>query len=451
MEKKKHVGKLLAIAALAVIAVVAISLIFAGCATNIRTIDKNGDYYVGTEKIVVNVPTEGNSTAYNVEINTSDADYSGETLVETVERIRPAVVDVYASKINGTSYAGSGVIIGAADTDVPAVTVGASTVTAETAYDQYYIITNHHVIDNCTKFSVDLLFIADDDTETHDSYTATLIGGSPGRDIAVLRIDRKNNEKIVLADIVSDSDKVKVGTEVLAIGNPLGILGGTVSKGIVSATAREVNVGDIGTMTLMQTDTAINGGNSGGGLFDTGGRLVGIVNSGYETDSSGSSVEGLNFAIPANDALFAAKSLMETHSETDGTVTQYGYVAGDMEFGLTCNDTTFSNSTTSVNVTYAVSVASDSPLYGKIYSQSDWSYGRTGYYHAITAITVGGEKTEITKSSELTAKLDTAKIGDAVTFTVRQISSNGRPFGGVTLGTETEDITVTAVQYVYTI
>lgn len=455
MEKKRNHAKPIAFAALAVMAVVVLALIFSGCATNIRQIDANGDYTIGGERVLVNVPTDGTSE-YNVQINTSDADYSGETLVETVERIRPAVVDVYALAANGDKYAGSGVIVGGAYKTDNAVEMGATSTSADTMFDQYYIVTNHHVIDGCIKFTVDLLFIADDDTETHGTYTATLVGGSPARDIAVLRIERKADERIVLANVLADSSKVKVGTEVLAIGNPLGILGGTVTRGIVSATAREVNVGSIGSMTLMQTDTAINGGNSGGGLFDTSGRLIGIVNSGYETDSSGASVEGLNFAIPANDAMYAAKSLIETYTYANGVVTQYGYVSGDTNFGLTCKDATFSSDKTgvTVNVTYAQSVDAASPIYGKVYSQTDYYAGKCTYIHAITAVTYHGETTEVTSGTELLAALKKVKIetnGDnEVTFTVKKITTG--MFGSMTLDNDNSSaVTVTATQYIYTI
>lgn len=444
MGKKSNVARPIAMVALAVVAAIAISLIFAGCTTPVTEITENGSYSFGMERVVVNVPTETNNYEYDVQINTSESDYSGETLVETVERIRPAVVDVYASK-NNSSSAGSGVIIGAADTDDNTVTVSANDAVNSTAYDQYYIVTNHHVIEGCTNFSVDLLFIGDDDTETHDSYEATLIGSSPGRDIAVLRIDRKADEKIVLADIIADSDKVKVGTEVLAIGNPLGILGGTVTKGIVSAMAREVTVSGIGTMTLMQTDTSINGGNSGGGLFDTNGKLVGVVNSGFET-YNGAAVEGLNFAIPANDARTAFTSLIATHTESNGEVTQYGYVAGDTDLDITLSQMSVAESAASAVYTSCVIAVANS-ITGPLYEE--W----TNTYNAILTLTVNnGETTNISTLTGANAAIKDIRAGDNVTITYKNLMYTG---GGMNrryyLGSETKTVTVTATQYVYSI
>ena len=102
------------------------------------------------------------------------------------------------------------------------------------------------------------------------------------------------------------------------MGNPLGELGGTVTTGIVSASDREIKIDDT-KMTLIQTDAAVNPGNSGGGMFNYKGELVGIINA----KSSGSGIEGLGFAIPANDAQNVVEQLLE-----------YGYVKGKIYLGL---------------------------------------------------------------------------------------------------------------------
>ena len=111
---------------------------------------------------------------------------------------------------------------------------------------------------------------------------------------------------------LADSSAVRVGDFVIAIGNPLGELGGTVTDGIISAKDREITI-DGQAMTLLQTSAAVNPGNSGGGLFDLGGKLVGVVNS----KSSGSDIEGLAFAIPANTVQIITQELI-----------QHGYVTG---------------------------------------------------------------------------------------------------------------------------
>lgn len=171
-----------------------------------------------------------------------------------------------------------------------------------------YIVTNHHVIEGANKINVTL--------RNGTSYDAKLVGDDSKTDLALLKIEATGLTPAVL---IADSDKLKVGQTAIAIGNPLGQLGGTVTSGIVSALGREIEIqGE--TMTLLQTSAAINPGNSGGGLFDDKGNLIGIVNA----KSSGSDIEGLGFAIPAN-----------TVKKTIGDLMEYGYVKGRANLGLT--------------------------------------------------------------------------------------------------------------------
>jgi serine protease Do len=146
-----------------------------------------------------------------------------------------------------------------------------------------YIVTNNHVIDGAQKITVRL--------RNGDEYEATLIGSDSKTDLAVLKIKETGLQSVVFGD----SDKLVVGELVVAIGNPLGKLGGTVTEGIISALSREVSV-DGKMMNLLQISAAVNPGNSGGGLFNSYGELIGIVNA----KSSGSGIEGLGFAIPVN-------------------------------------------------------------------------------------------------------------------------------------------------------
>ena len=147
----------------------------------------------------------------------------------------------------------------------------------------------------------------------------------------MLRIDLTNNsyglsESELVKAQINDGD-LTVGQDVFAVGNPTGYLPGTVTKGIVSYINREVSVEDIGTMTLIQVDAAINHGNSGGGLFNRAGELIGVVNSGADD------YQGLNFAIPifgANGAEAVAESLVMTSSDDN-----YGYMQGRWKFGAT--------------------------------------------------------------------------------------------------------------------
>ena len=152
-------------------------------------------------------------------------------------------------------------------------------------------------------------------TQDKQSYEATLIGRDEKTDVAVLKIDATG----LTAAAIGDSDKLAVGEFALAVGNPLGTLGGTVTDGIISALDRDITVNNQ-TMTLLQTNAAVSPGNSGGGLFNAKGELIGIVNA----KSGGSDVEGLGFAIPINTAMEVAESLIAN-----------GYVAGRPVLGVT--------------------------------------------------------------------------------------------------------------------
>ncbi|MDE7106951.1 MAG: trypsin-like peptidase domain-containing protein, partial [Clostridiales bacterium] len=181
------------------------------------------------------------------------------------------------------SGAGSGVIV-AHDAD----------------YETYYIVTNNHVIEGAHDIKVSL-------RSGGEAYTATLIASDVAGDIAVISITEKSTLNVA---VWGSSSGLLVGEDVIAIGNPLGSLGGTVTKGIISATERSIPVGNY-TMTLLQTDTAINPGNSGGGLFNMRGELVGVVNA----KTSDEEVEGICFAIPADTARSIFDDLV-----TDGVV-----------------------------------------------------------------------------------------------------------------------------------
>lgn len=148
-----------------------------------------------------------------------------------------------------------------------------------------YIVTNNHVIENATAVTVRLR-----DGKTYD---ASLVGTDERNDIAVIKIEAEN----LAYATFGESAALKVGQTVVVIGNPLGVLGGTVTDGIVSALDRDISI-DGTTMRLLQTNASINSGNSGGGMFDLDGRLVGIVNA----KSTGTNVEGLGFAIPSDTA-----------------------------------------------------------------------------------------------------------------------------------------------------
>lgn len=228
------------------------------------------------------------STAVVVDGQIGDADLS---MADVAALVADSVVEITTSETlrNGLVYksgAGSGVIINQSGV----------------------ILTNNHVIEGGTNVSVRLT--------NGSTYEATLVATDATSDIAILKIAPK--ETLTVA-VFGDSDKMVVGEQVLAIGNPLGILGGTVTNGIVSALGREVTI-DGETMTLLQHNAAISPGNSGGALFNMRGELIGIVNAKY----SSSEAEGLGFAIPVNTVLEVYDDLI-----------QFGYVKGRADHGLT--------------------------------------------------------------------------------------------------------------------
>ncbi len=229
----------------------------------------------------------------------SAGDKAYSTLAEAYDRVNESVVEITTETVvNGgwlgnyvTGGAGSGVIIS----------------------KDGYIVTNNHVIDDADQITVRMT----DGT----TYAAVLIGTDAATDVAVLWIE--TDQALPAATLGCSSDLV-VGEKVFAIGNPLGSLGGTLTDGIISATERQITI-DGSPMTLLQTNAAVNPGNSGGGLFNMAGELIGVVNAKYSQDD----VEGLGFAIPVDIAY-----------DVIGQLIEYGYVRGVVDSGLTLYDAT---------------------------------------------------------------------------------------------------------------
>ena len=246
-----------------------------------------------------------------------------------------------------------------------------------------YILTNYHVIDGVTDITV---FFADG-----KSYDATLVGGEEENDIAVLKIDQGNLRPVVLGD----SDAINVGEDVYAIGNPLGELTFTFTGGYVSAKDRSVTMSDGTVMNMIQTDTAINSGNSGGPLFDKYGQVVGIVSAKLSSSSSSeASVEGLGFAIPINDVKDMVTSIMEN-----------GYVTGKPNVGILMSDVDESAQR------YGV------PAGSEVLAILDGSCAQTAGLQVGDIITAAGDTT-VSSSDALKSAIKDCKAGDSVTFTV---------------------------------
>ena len=229
--------------------------------------------------------------------------YTPQALPDVVSKVGNSVVEISTSSTQMdyfygqyvTSGAGSGVLIAQND-------------------QSGYLLTNHHVIYADDGGLADTITVVLTNAE---EYEATVIGSDPSIDLALLTINKKSDENFTLADFGKSSDLV-VGQEVIAIGNPLGSLGGTVTDGIISALDRRVKIDNV-EMVLLQHNAAINPGNSGGALFDMMGNLVGIVNA--KTSETG--IEGLGFAIPSDIALNFVNRKMVVEPEI-GIRVQYG-------------------------------------------------------------------------------------------------------------------------------
>ena len=292
-----------------------------------------------------------------------------------------------------------------------------------------YIMTCCHVIDGGTQIKA----ILSNETELNCS----LVGGDDHLDVAILMVTGSTYPIVKLRN--TTDAPIRMGEDAIAIGNPLGY-GLSVSKGIVSATARELNLN--GTInTLLQIDTAINSGNSGGPLFDATGNLIGIVNAkSTGTSSSGADIDGMGYAIPINIASNIGKMLIETSGNTayDGL----GYEPGKIKLGITTGTVTITSISDKFGkYGYQISEISE---YGSI-SRS----GVTSSYLAKNDILVAaklnnGAMNGFNDANDLSNLVGTLKVGDVITFTVLRPSSSW-------LNTTYAEYTfeTTAYQYVY--
>lgn len=253
-----------------------------------------------------------------------------------------------------------------------------------------YVLTNNHVIVDDSGEVADTITVR---MTNGKEYVAKVIGTDSDADIAVIKIDA--GDEVLPCAVMGDSDKLAVGEEVIAVGNPLGELGGTVTNGIISALDREVNV-DGTLMNLLQTNAAINPGNSGGGLFNMAGELVGVVNA----KSSGTGIEGLGFAIPINDAVNISEQLM----------TQ-GYVSGKPWLGITFYQAS--------SITQALYY--NLPSLGVYVVELEPGLNDTVFQIRDRVIAIDGK--EISSISDISTLVKTYNVGDTIVFSVYR---NGR-------------------------
>lgn len=271
-KKKKGTGKIVAIA-------LAVSLL--GGALGAGGVLALGGAFGGRERTQI---LEGVRETKTIDIAT----------IDTSKQMTPA--EVYAANVNSTVGITTSITTNFFGFTTTTPASGSGFILTEDGY----ILTNYHVVEGSSSTKVALY--------DGSSYDAQLIGYDQSNDIAVLKIEAQGLTPVVLGD----SDQLIVGETVLAIGNPLGELTFSLTAGTVSALDREVTISGTGTMELIQTDAAINSGNSGGALFDLYGQVVGITNAKYSNNSSnGASIDNIGFAIPINNVLSIVTSIIE--------------------------------------------------------------------------------------------------------------------------------------------
>jgi len=210
----------------------------------------------------------------------------------SVEGLTPG--QVYAQNVDSVVGISSYVSTGLGQS-TQAVATGSGFIISEDGY----VLTNCHVVEGASKITVT--------THSGQTHTAALIGSDSTNDVALLKVEATG----LKAAVLGSSDALIVGDQVVAIGNPLGELTATLTVGYVSAKDREVTT-DGTIINMIQTDAAINSGNSGGPLFNMKGEVIGITTAKYSgSTSSGATIEGIGFAIPIDDVEKIAQELLE--------------------------------------------------------------------------------------------------------------------------------------------
>ncbi|MBP5372667.1 MAG: trypsin-like peptidase domain-containing protein [Clostridia bacterium] len=310
------------------------------------------------------------------------------SLKEVLMDIRPSVVKINAVTALETESVGSGVVIATANIDPESEPGGEGPIT-DTVYS--YIVTCYHVVENATTVTV---------TDVNgNSYVAKPIGADADTDVCVLSVPAFLKQATFYA-----SEQIDVGEDVVAIGNPINTLGGTVTKGIISAVNRDLVVGGV-TLDLLQTDACVEGCESGCGLFTADGFFIGLVNDKYD-ELFLSSVKGLSFAAPSTTVREISSLLIETY-----TGDHLGYIPG--KFYLGC---TVINSWTSVWMGQSYVIIST--------IDSTGSFAKAGLLAGdqIISVEYKGEEYVVTTAaafSEYIDSLDLA-VGDVLTFYIRR-------------------------------
>lgn len=389
---RKSKGKRIAIVALLLAACMVVSVVagFVGSVLGDRILEAPEGY------------TPGNAVTNNGSNNTPGEVYSSEG-ADTY-----AYADVTLQKNDGSTLVGSvngsagdatmgriAAIAAVKDAVVEIMTTTTSNFGAISAgagsgvivHADGIIVTNHHVIAGATTIRVRLT--------NGNTYEAVVRGTDEEGDIAVIKIQPR--ETLTVAKL-GYSGALALGEEVIAIGNPLGELGGTVTDGIISALQREVKVDGV-TMTLIQTNAAINSGNSGGGLFNLAGELIGVVNAKYAAEG----VEGLGFAIPIDTAVISIQHLL-----------QLGYIPGIPALGVEVIAQQAYLGNSRILMPYVSSVRSTSPL-----QVGDYIYSINGTTTCVDYYNASESPLEILKRL-----IRACEVGDTVNLVIYRNGSS---------------------------
>lgn len=289
------------------------------------------------------------------------------------EKCAPSVVEVTTESVSTSTFFGQYITSGA----------GSGVIISENGY----IVTCAHVVQGASKINVTL--------SDGKKLTSELVGIDSSTDIAVLKV----NADGLKSAVIGKSADLKVGQRVVAIGNPLGTLGGTVTEGIISALDREIEI-EGQKYTLLQTNAAINPGNSGGALFNADGSLIGIVNA----KSTGDDVEGLGFAIPIDRAMDIAQKLMKD-----------GYITGRAKIGVMLFE--IKSQSDIMNYWEYKDYITD---YGVYIAESEVEQLHPGdRVIAFNGITVASV-------SELKSLVLDCEVGDVVKMTISRVNSKGK-------------------------
>lgn len=251
-----------------------------------------------------------------------------------------------------------------------------------------FILTNYHVVEGANTIKVAFV-----DGTTYD---ATLVGSEKENDIAVLKIEATGLTPVV----IGNSENIQVGEQVVAIGNPLGELTYSMTQGIISAKDRSITMENGEVMNMLQTDTAINSGNSGGPLFDMYGQVIGITSaklSNSGESSSAANIEGLGFAIPINDIKDMVQDIIKN-----------GYVTGKPYMGI---------SVTTIPETDATRYGMSQGALVQSVEQTSCS-AQAGLRKGDIITAIDGKT--ITSSAELIEAKKTYQAGDTVTLDVER-------------------------------